>query len=299
MTSPQSQNPTGGGATPQANGADLKSTASTLAEQARVQGQQQIHQARQTTAESIEKIAESARAAAAQLEGDERIGNISQYVAQMADGMAGMATRLRDRNGDEMLHELNRIARENPGLFVAGSIAVGFGLARFARATQASGSPATADASSSTGLSGDGAVTPTADAELSVASGSTLNQETSMDATSGSGGLSGGASQSGHGLGGNSQATGTLTGNATNLGDDRAGFANSTPGGATDVSGGSGDVGTQGRRETGTGTTGMDSGSQGGGARGSGSSPGAPGERGASAGSTSGSGMDESTRGSI
>ena len=136
-----SQNPTGGfapGTTSQggtgANGSDLKSTASSLAEQAKNEGKQRVDSARQTSVEGIEKLAQSVRAAADELKQND-VANLSQYVTTMAEGMTGLATRLRDKNPSDMATELMRVARENPALFVTGSIAVGFGLARFARAT--------------------------------------------------------------------------------------------------------------------------------------------------------------------
>ena len=136
-----SQNPTGGfapGTTSQggtgANGGDLKATASSLAEQAKNEGKQRVDSARQTSVEGIEKLAQSVRAAADELKQND-VANLSQYVTTMAESMTGLATRLRDKNPSDMATELMRVARENPALFVTGSIAVGFGLARFARAT--------------------------------------------------------------------------------------------------------------------------------------------------------------------
>lgn len=49
--------------------------------------------------------------------------------------MVRFADDLRGRNVDELVGDLNRMARNNPGLFIAGSIALGFGLTRFAKAS--------------------------------------------------------------------------------------------------------------------------------------------------------------------
>lgn len=137
MTTP-SQNPSGtqtqGGA--QRSGTDgggLKDSAAQLAEQAKSEGKRQVETARQTTADSVEKLARSARAAASELQQDD-VGHLSQYIANMADGMNRFASRLRDRSGEDIAQELARLARENPALFMTGSVALGFGLTRFARA---------------------------------------------------------------------------------------------------------------------------------------------------------------------
>jgi hypothetical protein len=53
----------------------------------------------------------------------------------MADGLRRLSDGLREKSADEILRDVRRVARENPTLFIAGSIAVGFGIARFARAS--------------------------------------------------------------------------------------------------------------------------------------------------------------------
>lgn len=95
---------------------------------------------RGTAAENLDKLAEGARAAASALHDDD-VGHLSEYVSDMAIRMDRLSTSLRTRSGDEILHDVGRMARENPALFVTGSVALGFGLARFARSSQAKASP--------------------------------------------------------------------------------------------------------------------------------------------------------------
>lgn len=90
--------------------------------------------ARTTAAENLEKLAGSAKAAATQLERDD-VGHISQYVSDLAEGMTRFSGSLREKSGDEILRDVSRLARENPALFVTGSVAIGFALTRFARAS--------------------------------------------------------------------------------------------------------------------------------------------------------------------
>lgn len=95
-----------------------------------------VEDARQGAAGRVEGIAESIDAAAAHL-GEEDMARLSGYVHDMARSLTGFAQDLRERNGDELLHDLGAMARRNPALFVGGSVALGFGLSRFARAGKA------------------------------------------------------------------------------------------------------------------------------------------------------------------
>ena len=54
----------------------------------------------------------------------------------MAQSLTGFSRDLREKSGDEMLQDIKRIAHRNPALFLGGSVAIGFGLSRFARATR-------------------------------------------------------------------------------------------------------------------------------------------------------------------
>ena len=92
-----------------------------------------VEDARQGAAGRVDGIAASIDAAAAQLS-QEDMSRLSGYVHDMAQSLTGFARDLRERNGDELLHDLGALARNNPALFVGGSVALGFGLSRFARA---------------------------------------------------------------------------------------------------------------------------------------------------------------------
>ncbi|MFC0709169.1 hypothetical protein [Azorhizophilus paspali] len=87
-----------------------------------------------SAADELERIAEGARAAACELEEQDEQG-LSNYVLSAADRMFRFADQLRGRSAEQLFHDADRLARDNPGLFLAGSIAVGFGLTRFARAS--------------------------------------------------------------------------------------------------------------------------------------------------------------------
>lgn len=117
------------------SGDDIRAAARNLGEEATTEGREQLQNLRGTAAENVDKLAHSAQAAASTLREDD-IGHLSEYVSDLATRMSHLSSSLRTRSGDEILHDVGRMARENPALFVTGSIALGFGLARFARASQ-------------------------------------------------------------------------------------------------------------------------------------------------------------------
>lgn len=116
------------------DGGDVRAKAREAGEQIKNQGKAQLDSYRGTAADELEKIAQSAKAAASELESQDRAG-LSHYVSDVAQGMVDFADNLRGKSVDELVGEVNRLARSNPALFIAGSVALGFGLTRFARAS--------------------------------------------------------------------------------------------------------------------------------------------------------------------
>lgn len=138
---PDSQRSTSTGASSRSDD-DVKQTARHLGEEARhlgdearTQGKEQFEHLRGTAAQNLDKLAESAQAAASKLEQDD-VGHLSEYVSDLASRMGQLSNTLRTKSIDEVFQDLGRIARENPALFVTGSLAIGFGISRFARASQ-------------------------------------------------------------------------------------------------------------------------------------------------------------------
>ncbi|GGM01899.1 hypothetical protein ACFQDN_16580 [Pseudomonas asuensis] len=112
----------------------LKDKARNVADNAMVQGKGQIDRYSDKAANEIETVANSFKAAASELSDQDRAG-LSGYVSDIAQSMAGLADTLRGKSADELIQEAGRLARENPALFLTSSIAIGFGLSRFAKAS--------------------------------------------------------------------------------------------------------------------------------------------------------------------
>lgn len=105
-----------------------------VTEQLKSEGKEQLDQYRDVAADKLDTLADSVKAAASQLEVDD-VGHLSGHIADMADSMSQLSDGLRNKSVDEILHDVRQVARDNPTLFLAGSIAIGFGLTRFARAS--------------------------------------------------------------------------------------------------------------------------------------------------------------------
>lgn len=85
-------------------------------------------------ASQVDAVADAVRSAAASLDDDQKSG-IADAVSGWAEGLGQFASNLRSRSADELLREAQTIARKQPAGFLLGSIAVGFALARFAKAS--------------------------------------------------------------------------------------------------------------------------------------------------------------------
>ena len=111
-------------------------------DEVKAQGSEQYEHLRDAATEQIDSLAQSAHSAAEALEGKDTLG-LSQYLTQMADWMGTFANEMRDQSAEQIMHRGARLARDNPTMFFAASVAVGFGVSRFLRAGQASAADST------------------------------------------------------------------------------------------------------------------------------------------------------------
>ena len=113
---------------------NLSDEAGAALSDAKQQGAEQYEHYRDLAAEQLDSLVEGAQSAASALEGKDSLG-ISQYLSQLASGLGSFADQVRDKSAEDLLHSGARLARENPALFLAGSVAIGVGLSRFLRAS--------------------------------------------------------------------------------------------------------------------------------------------------------------------
>ena len=104
-----------------------------LAAAVRDRGMEQLEGAKGQLAKGAERVAAAVDRTAEQLEGDGD-NAISGFGHSVASLMRQLAGGLRERDVEDFARELAALARRNPGVFLAGSVALGFGIARFFKA---------------------------------------------------------------------------------------------------------------------------------------------------------------------
>lgn len=85
-------------------------------------------------AEEADALSDAIDAAASNLDDQDREG-LARYARDLSSNLAKAAGQLEDRSVDQLAGDAKRLARNNPALFMFGSIAVGFGLSRFFKAS--------------------------------------------------------------------------------------------------------------------------------------------------------------------
>ncbi|MEB0043539.1 MULTISPECIES: hypothetical protein [unclassified Pseudomonas] len=117
----------------------LQDDAKAALQGAKEHGAAQFEQYRDTAADQINNLAQTAKSAAEQFQENDTLG-LSHYVTDIAQGMTSLADNLRGKSADELLRQAGQLARDNPALFLTGSVAVGFGLSRFLKASSSGAS---------------------------------------------------------------------------------------------------------------------------------------------------------------
>lgn len=113
---------------------EAKSAADKASEEAKRYSSRKMEEGRDRTADQLEKLAHAADTAASDLESQQQ-ETISHYVHEVADRVSTLAEGLRGKSVDELIDDAKAVARNNPALFIAGSIAIGLGLSRFVKAS--------------------------------------------------------------------------------------------------------------------------------------------------------------------
>jgi uncharacterized protein YjbJ (UPF0337 family) len=104
------------------------------AEQAKSRVQEMIDQRSTEVGEEVVTTADALRSVAEQLR-DQGKDAPARIVEQAADRAQRLGGRLRDADADELLSEIEDIARRQPWVVVAGGIVLGFAAARFLKAS--------------------------------------------------------------------------------------------------------------------------------------------------------------------
>lgn len=116
-------------------------------------------------AATLGEAAGAVHGAARSLESE--LPQVAGYVHDAATRLEDVASHLRTRNVDELIHDLGHLARSQPALVFGGAVLAGFALTRFLKSTAAdsassspaspsssSGAPSSSSSSSSSGGAG-------------------------------------------------------------------------------------------------------------------------------------------------
>lgn len=87
-------------------------------------------------AEGADALSDAIDAAASNLDDHDREG-LARYARELSSNLASAAGQIEGRSVDQLANDAKRLSRNNPALFMLGSIAVGFGLSRFFKASAA------------------------------------------------------------------------------------------------------------------------------------------------------------------
>lgn len=110
-----------------------KEQAKQKAREVKERGKERVEEQAERAASGVDDLADAVESAASRLSELEHQG-LADYASQLATSLGDMSGKLRDKNVDELAGDVRTIAHRNPALFVLGSIAVGIGLSRFAKA---------------------------------------------------------------------------------------------------------------------------------------------------------------------
>jgi hypothetical protein len=112
----------------------VTSEAAGVAQDVKRQGQEQFETRKQTAADQTQKLAGVVDRVSEELK-DQNQESLADYAGQLAGSMKNFAESLRQRNLDELVNDTQQLARNNPTLFLMGSVAVGIALSRFLKAS--------------------------------------------------------------------------------------------------------------------------------------------------------------------
>ncbi len=101
-----------------------------FSEKATRHGKSVLEEQKHTAASQLDGVAEALRHAADQLSSDGQ-ETIADLAGRAASGLGGFASKLREKDVDSLVDEVEHFARSKPAMFIGGAVAAGFLLSRF------------------------------------------------------------------------------------------------------------------------------------------------------------------------
>ena len=112
---------------------DGKERAKEAAREVANEGKERLEARSEAAATRVDDVADAIGSAASRLDELDHQG-LAEYANQMASALTDLSAKLREKSVDELAQDVSSIAQRNPALFLLGSVAVGLGLSRFAKA---------------------------------------------------------------------------------------------------------------------------------------------------------------------
>lgn len=125
----------GAGSRPQAMLDEGREQAREASREAANIGREQLQAGAGRAAEGVGDFAEAIGSAANRLSELHHEG-LADYANRLASQLNDVSGRLRSKNVDELAGDVRQLAERNPALFLLGSVAIGVGLSRFAKASR-------------------------------------------------------------------------------------------------------------------------------------------------------------------
>lgn len=113
---------------------EVKEQAQRLVEQARLRARQMIDQQKNRVADEISSVAHALKEGGRKLH-EEQERNIAPFADSAAEQAEDVAAYVRSADLGTIYHDIEGLARRNPGLFVGGMVLTGFMLARFLKSS--------------------------------------------------------------------------------------------------------------------------------------------------------------------
>jgi hypothetical protein len=112
----------------------VKSDTAEVLGKAKDAGQQQLESGKQAAVSQAEKVATVIEEASSQLRQSD-MQTLADYASEIGTTIKSFSENLRNRSVDEIVRDIQDIARRNPTAFLLGSVAVGVAVSRFFKAS--------------------------------------------------------------------------------------------------------------------------------------------------------------------
>ena len=111
----------------------VSSNSSGITERIKQDGKQKLESTKRSAADQIDQVAQALSRAGEEL--NQSQPTLANYAAQFASSISTFSNRVRDGNIDDLVSDARQLAHRNPGLFIAGGVALGFVVSRFLKAS--------------------------------------------------------------------------------------------------------------------------------------------------------------------